>query len=227
MTTWATTQRGLDMARIAIFGGTGYVGGNIAREAAARGHQVTSYSRTEPTAPQDGVEYRTGSMYEAVTVADAAADADVVVISLVHAPADQPPLLDALRAAAPSVVAGGARLGLVGGAASSLVAEGGPRLLDGADFPSEWRGEATAAAEVLDWLRSDSPEQLDWFVVSPPGLFGSFAPGETLGTYRTGGDVLVTKEDGSSEISGTDYALAFVDEIEKPAHHRARVTVGH
>lgn len=51
--------------------------------------------------------------------------------------------------------------------------------------------------------------------------------GETTGAYRTGGDLLVTKDDGSSEISGTDYALAFVDEIERHAHRGQRFTVGH
>ncbi len=37
----------------------------------------------------------------------------------------------------------------------------------------------------------------------------------------------MTKDDGSSEISGTDLALAFVDEIEKPQRSRQRFTVGH
>ena len=36
------------MSTIVIFGGTGYAGGNIAREAVSRGHQVISYSRTAP-----------------------------------------------------------------------------------------------------------------------------------------------------------------------------------
>ena len=40
-------------------------------------------------------------------------------------------------------------------------------------------------------------------------------------------DVLVTDETGRSAISGEDYALAFVDEIETPRHHRARFTVAH
>ena len=36
-----------------------------------------------------------------------------------------------------------------------------------------------------------------------------------------------TDINGNSEISGADYATAFVDEIEKPAHHRTRFTVGY
>jgi len=63
--------------------------------------------------------------------------------------------------------------------------------------------------------------------VSPAALYGSFAPGDTTGAYRTGGDILVTKDDDSSEISGTDFALAYVDEIEQSNHPRQRFTVGH
>lgn len=94
------------------------------------------------------------------------------------------------------------------------------------DFHDDWKPEASAHAEVLDGLQQ-APAELEWFYVSPAALFGSFAPGETLGAYRTGGDVLVTQEDGSSEISGTDLALAYVDEIERADHPRQRFTVGH
>jgi putative NADH-flavin reductase len=52
-------------------------------------------------------------------------------------------------------------------------------------------------------------------------------PGEATGQYRVGGDILVTNANGDSEISGADYAKAFVDEIEQPAHRRKRFTVAH
>jgi uncharacterized protein len=42
-----------------------------------------------------------------------------------------------------------------------------------------------------------------------------------------GGDVLLVDENGKSEISGEDFAVAFVDEIEQPKHHRTRFTVGY
>jgi len=41
---------------IAVFGGTGYAGSNIAREAASRGHQVTATARTLATETIDGIE---------------------------------------------------------------------------------------------------------------------------------------------------------------------------
>ncbi|MEB7503533.1 NAD(P)-dependent oxidoreductase [Arthrobacter koreensis] len=214
------------MTRVVIFGGTGYAGSNIAREAAARGHEVTSYSRRPPEQPLPGVEYRTGSLASPEVVTAAAADADVLVVAVHGADVDGSPLSAYVPALIDAARTNGARLAFVGGAGSSLVAEGGPRLVDTPDFHEDWKPEALSHSEVLEALRQ-APEDLDWFYVSPAALFGAFAPGETTGSYRTGGDVLVTKDDGSSEISGTDFALAFVDEIENHAHPRQRFTVGH
>lgn len=213
--------------RIVIVGGTGYAGGNIAREAARRGHTVISYSRAgAPQDPIDGVTYRSGSLANPEELAQAAADADDLVIAVHGADVDGKPLVDLTPAIIDAAISNHARLSFVGGAGSSLVAEGGPRLVDTPDFHDDWKPEALAHAEVLDALRQ-APADLDWFYVSPAALFGSFAPGEATGAYRTGGDVLVTKEDGSSEISGTDYALAFVEEIEQRNHVRQRFTTGH
>ncbi|WP_310964555.1 NAD(P)-dependent oxidoreductase [Nocardioides terrisoli] len=214
------------MSQLVIFGGTGYAGSHIAREAVGRGHAVTSYSRNEPTERYDGIDYRTGSVADPEVVAAAAQDADELVVAVHGADVGGQPLLDVLPALVGAAQTGRARLSFVGGAGSSYVAEGGPLLLDTPEFNEEWKPEARAHAAVLEALRA-APEGLDWFYVSPAGLFGVWAPGEDTGSYRTGGDILVTKDDGSSEISGTDFARAYVDEIEQRNHVRRRFTVGH
>jgi hypothetical protein len=89
-----------------------------------------------------------------------------------------------------------------------------------------FKGEAGSAAEVLEALRADATGA-DWFFVSPAAGFGSYNPGTPTGKYRVGGDILLTDESGKSEISGADFALAFVDEIETPRHHRTRFTVAY
>ncbi|WP_194922416.1 NmrA family NAD(P)-binding protein, partial [Catenulispora rubra] len=43
------------MTSITVIGGTGYTGSHIIREAAARGHQVTSLSRSLPAEQLPGV----------------------------------------------------------------------------------------------------------------------------------------------------------------------------
>jgi putative NADH-flavin reductase len=50
--------------------------------------------------------------------------------------------------------------------------------------------------------------------------------GERTGKFRLGKDQLLTHDNGSS-ISWEDYAIAAVDELEKPAHIRQRFTVGY
>jgi len=116
--------------------------------------------------------------------------------------------------------------GLIGGAGSLLVAEGGPKLVDTPDFPKEFAEEPRVLDAVLQDLRG-AEEGLDWFFVSPAAGFGSFAPGERTGAYRIGGDVLLTDENGDSHLSGQDLAVALVDEIETPAHRRTRFTVAY
>jgi len=52
-----------------------------------------------------------------------------------------------------------------------------------------------------------------------------FEPGERTGTYRTESTRLLSDAKGESRISMEDYALAMVDELERPAHHRERFAV--
>jgi putative NADH-flavin reductase len=52
-------------------------------------------------------------------------------------------------------------------------------------------------------------------------------PGERTGKFRLGGDDLIKDVEGKSRVSFEDYAIALVDELEKPAHERARFTIGY
>jgi putative NADH-flavin reductase len=42
-----------------------------------------------------------------------------------------------------------------------------------------------------------------------------------------GKDDLIVNSNGESKISVQDYAVAMIDELEKPAHHRERFTIGY
>ena len=55
----------------------------------------------------------------------------------------------------------------------------------------------------------------------------TIAPGERTGDYRVGKDQLLKNGKGESSISTQDYAVAMLDELEKPQHIRERFTVGY
>ncbi|GAA0470523.1 NAD-dependent epimerase [Paractinoplanes deccanensis] len=214
------------MAKVVVFGITGYAGGHIGAELAARGHQVTGVARKLSTLP-DGIAGEAGSIHDADFVRRVTEGADHIVVALRFGPqADEPQLIEALPSLIETAVARGARLGFVGGAGSLQVAEGGPDLVDTPSFPEAYKGEALAARDALVALRA-SDSALDWFYVSPAAAFGGYNPGEKTGEFRVGGDVLLTDAKGDSYISGADFAIAFVDEIESGAHRRARFTVAY
>lgn len=215
------------MTRITVLGGTGYAGSNIVA-AARRHHQVVSYSRKLPESPLAGVDYRTGDVSDGALLAAAVRDADVVVSALSPRGAlEGAGVLRAIEATVATLAKdAGVRFGVVGGAGSLLVAEGGPKLADTEGFPDAFKAEAEEMAGVLDDLLASDPA-LDWFFVSPAAGFGAWVPGEATGRYRIGEDVLLVDADGNSNISGADFADAVVTEIERPRHRRARFTVAY
>ena len=214
------------MAVITVFGATGYAGGHIIDEALSRGHEVIAVNRSGSAAPRAGLTAVAGSIDDEAQVRELAGKSDVLVIA-VHGSADGKPfLLPLVPALLNAAAAGGARIGVVGGAGSLNVVENGPRLIDTPAFPEQFKLEAGSHAEALGALRSADTD-VDWFYVSPAAEFGAWVPGERTGTFRLGGDVLLSDAEGKSAISGADYAIAFVDEIEKPTHHQARFTVAY
>jgi len=215
------------MATIAIFGGTGYAGGAIRDEALRRGHTVISVSRNEAgLADRPGLISRQGNLHDPALVDHMAVEADVVVVAIRAAEQDGVRLADLVGLLAKAAAEHSSRLGFVGGAGSLHVAEGGPRVVDLPTFPEAHKAEALGQADVLAALR-ETPADVDWFYLSPAAYFGAHTPGEATGRYRIGGDVLLADADGNSNISGADYAKAFVDEIEKPEHRRQRFSVAY
>src|SRR3712207_187279 len=124
------------MARIKVLGGTGFAGDAVVREAARRGHTVTSYSRHAPTQPVEGVEYVTGSLLDPEVLAGTVEDADVV-FETVSPRGDMAGKVEGLLDELIRLTdAARVRLGVMGGASSVLVSEDGPRLFDVRDRKS-------------------------------------------------------------------------------------------
>ena len=188
------------MTNVAIFGGTGYAGSHIVREAVRRGHGVVSYSRKPPDEPINGVRYVTGTILSAADRRAAPDGAGVVVVAL--SPRGDMATRDASR---PGRVGGrrcrGGRSARRGRWRRLTTGRRwrSTQLVSTPDFPAEVRDEAITFGEILEDLRG-ARDELDWFFVSPPANFGSFVSVKSRGRYRVGGDVLLVDENGQSEI---------------------------
>ena len=218
------------MSGITVIGGTGYAGSAIVAEAAARGHQVTALSRSLPDAPIPNVTYVQGDATDEAALSAPIEDADVVVGAL----APRGPLAGTFRDVYSTIArladAAGAPLFVVGGYSSLRPAPGADRFVTDPShlslIPAELHDEIRdGAAFIIEDLPA-TPATLDWVYVSPALRFGAHMPAERLGRYRLGDEVSVQPEDGGA-ISAADYALGFVDLIEKGDQHRAQVNLGH
>lgn len=213
------------MARIAVIGGSGYAGRHIVAEAVNRGHSVLAIARRIPSDRQPGAIYIEGSLTDVPDLLAQLQGVDVVV-SAVAPRGDMQGLVRPNLAELVSLLPDDVRVGVIGGAGGSLVTEGGERLVDLPSFAEEYKPEALEAIGILEDLQA-GPSDRDWFYIHPAGGFGQWNPGERTGSYRTGGDVVVTDAEGESYISGADLAVAILDEIEHPQHPRKRFTVGY
>jgi putative NADH-flavin reductase len=224
--TLKSSRKGITMSRITVIGGTGYAGSAVVAEAASRGHQVTSLSRSLPAEPVEGVSYVQGDVLDEAAVSSVVSGAEAVVGAIAPRGPLADPFRDAYRTIARLVDAEGIPLYVVGGFSSLRPAAGAPRVVeDLSEVPAELHHEILSGAALVIEDLPAAPETLDWVFVSPAAQFGSFAPGERLGQYRLGDDVVVDPQGGS--ISGADYALGLVDLIEQGQHHRAHVNLGH
>jgi putative NADH-flavin reductase len=215
------------MSHIVVIGGTGYVGSAIAREAAARGHEVTAFSRSLPADPVEGVDYVQGEATDEEALASLISGADVVVAALAPRGPLAGPFREVNRTIMRLAEAAKARLFVVGGFSSLRPAAGAPRFVeDLSGVPAEIHDEILAGAALIIEDLPSTPETLDWVFVSPAQNFGSFAPGERTGNYRLGDEIAVEPADGGA-ISGADYAIGFVDLIETGGHRRSQVNLGY
>src|SRR3977135_87793 len=116
------------MTAVAIFGATGYSGGNIAAEALSRGHRVIAVARnTGPLAGRADLDVRQGSLFDKEFVRDIAGEAVVIVVALEARGSGLAEYIPTLgRIAADNAV----RIGVVGGAGNLRGSPDRARALD-------------------------------------------------------------------------------------------------
>ena len=208
--------------KVVLYGATGKAGSVILKELVDRGFTVVAAVRTpEKVQKLKNVTAVQDDLSNPEKTASIVKGADAVVSAYGPPPGDTGQIIGATDRLVKGIKqAGGPRLIVVGGAGSLFVAPG-VTLRESGHLPEEWISIVDAHIEVLNNLKQSG---IDWTYFSPAGFF---EPGERTGKFRLGKDDLITDAQGNSRISFEDYAIALVDELENPQHHRERFTVGY
>jgi putative NADH-flavin reductase len=201
---------------IALAGATGNIGSRILAEALSRGHRVTGITRDpKKLSAREGLQVRKGSTTDLAGFTAILAGHDAAIVSLKWNENDIARVLDALRKSGVKrclfVVGAGSLLRRDGRTHFDYMAEKGVQ-------PPTSKPAAVALAEI------QKVTDLDWTAISPPA---SIQPGQRTGKFRLGKDHLIEDAEGQSRISREDFAVAIMDEIEKPKHIRQRFTAAY
>jgi uncharacterized protein len=201
--------------KVAVIGASGRGGSRIVDELVRRGHEVTAIARNpEKIKMQSGVKAVWGDLFDAGFY-KVLSDHDAVVSAVHFAASDPHKLIEAVRSA-------GVKRYVVMGGAGSLEVAPGVRLIDTPAFPAAYKDEAAKGGAFLDILRAE--RELDWTFVSPAAEINF---GARTGKFRLGKDQLLVDAEGKSRVSFEDYAVALVDELERPHHSRQRFAVAY
>jgi putative NADH-flavin reductase len=211
--------------KILLIGASGAIGSRVLAEALARGHDVTALARHMPE--HDHRQLLTvvqADAREVENLARLAAGQDALVSAMSpRSDGGQEQFVEAVHGVLRAVEQANVPYVLFVGGASSLESEPGKRVLDSLleRMPREQLSEAIVMTDVRD-LVAASP--VNWTFLSPAG---TISPGKRTGHFRLGGMQPVKDEQGKSQISMEDYAVAVLDELERPRHVRQQFNVGY
>ncbi|MGI6232254.1 MAG: NAD(P)-dependent oxidoreductase [Prevotella sp.] len=217
------------MANVVLIGATGFVGSHILTELVNRGHKVTAVVRNaSKLAKNDNVTSVEEDVTNVDSIAKIAKGKDAI-ISAYNPGWTNPDIVKLTETNYPRILeaakkSGVKRLLIVGGAGTLFCAPG-LRVVDSGAIPDSIMGAVRSLGDFyLNVLTKENG--IDWVFFSPAGAFDE--KGTRTGKFRLGkDDLIVDPATKSSHISVEDYAVAMVDELEKPAHHKERFTIGY
>lgn len=216
------------MANVLLIGATGFVGSAVLNELVSRGHKVTAVARNvEKVEKSELVDV----VKEDVTNVDAIAklaEGKDAIISAYNPGWTNPDIATLISENYPKILSAAKKSGverlLIVGGAGTLFCAPGLRVVDSGAIPEEIMGGVRPLGDFyLNTLMNEN--DIDWVFFSPAGVFDQ--QGKKTGNYRLGKDDLIVDAEGNSHISVQDYADAMVNELEKPAHHKERFTIGY
>jgi uncharacterized protein len=201
---------------IAIIGATGNIGSRVLDEALRHGHEVTAITRDpRKLEPRAGVTVRAGSTSDGPALTRTLKGHDAVIVSVKWNENDIGRVIDVIRKS-------GVRRCLFVVGAGSLIRKDGRTHFDHMAEKGVQPPTSKPAGVALEAIRKVS--DLDWTAISPAA---SIQPGKRTGKFRLGLDQLIEDDQGRSSISREDFAVAILDEIEKPKHIRKRYTAAY
>jgi putative NADH-flavin reductase len=209
--------------KVALYGATGKSGSRILKELVSRGHQVIAIVRNPAKLPQPGagVVIKQDDLSDPKKIAAAVNGADAVISAYAPPQGDVDAIVGVTQRQVEALNHGSnVRLIVVGGAGGLNVAPG-VTLIDSGYLPEPYLPIAKAHTQALNVLREST---IDWTYLAPAAYF---EPGTRTGKFRLGTDELIANEQQESRISMEDYAIALVDELEKPKHRRQRFSIGY
>ena len=216
------------MANVLLIGATGFVGSAVLNELVSRGHKVTAVVRNiKKVAKGELLDAVKEDVANVDAIAKLAEGKDAI-ISAYNPGWTNPDIATLISENYPKILeaakkSGVERLLIVGGAGTLFCAPG-LRVVDSGAIPEEIMGGVRPLGDFyLNTLMNEN--DIDWVFFSPAGVFDQ--QGKKTGNYRLGKDDLIVDAEGNSHISVLDYADAMVNELEKPAHHKERFTIGY
>jgi uncharacterized protein len=217
-----------DMKKIVLIGASGFIGSAILKEALDRGHSVVAVvrHRDKITMVHKNLVVKQGDVSQRNLLAEISKGSDAVISA--YNPGWKNPDISAetvsvYRTILEGVRQSGVKRFLVVGGAGSLFISPGKRLMDSGVIPDSFLPAVKALAEIY-LIDLQAEKSIDWVFFSPAGII---EPGQRTNKFRLGKDDLIVDSRGESKISVQDYAVAMIDEFEKPAHHRERFTIGY
>ncbi len=216
------------MANVLLIGATGFVGSAVLNELVERGHQVTAVVRNvEKVTRHDNVTAVKEDVANVAAIAKLAAGKDAI-ISAYNPGWTNPDIANLINTNYPKILKaakqGGVKRLLIVGGAGTLFCAPNLRVVDSGAIPAEIMDGVRPLGEFyLNTLMNEN--DIDWVFFSPAGSFDE--AGKKTGKFRLGKDDLIVDAEGNSHISVQDYAMAMVDELEKPTHHKERFTIGY
>lgn len=216
------------MANVLLIGATGFVGSAVLNELVSRGHKVTAVARNvEKVGKSELVDVVKEDVANVDAIAKLAEGKDAI-ISAYNPGWTNSDIAALISENYPKILSAAKKSGverlLIVGGAGTLFCAPGLRVVDSGAIPEEIMGGVRPLGDFyLNTLMNEN--DIDWVFFSPACVFDQ--QGKKTGNYRLGKDDLIVDAEGNSHISVQDYADAMVNELEKPAHHKERFTIGY